>query len=157
MKISARPITWRRKIEKLRELQDLFWLEAAKYNVLPAIVLSSARSEVSRPSLIAGKTDFVYFPRAYRIPEEFIRQYQEHVACDHRDDRQSGRRRSWLPAGGTVGGYTLFVKEGKPTYEYNWFGMDRYRVTSPSRCPRARAPSASSSNMTAAARPRVAL
>ena len=29
-----------------------------------------------------------------------------------------------------VGGYTLFVKDGKPTYEYNWFGQDRYRVTS---------------------------
>ncbi len=35
-----------------------------------------------------------------------------------------------VAAGGTVGGYTLFVKDGKPTYEYNWFGQSRYRVTS---------------------------
>jgi hypothetical protein len=35
-----------------------------------------------------------------------------------------------VAAGRTVGGYTLFVKDGIPTYEYNWFGMSRYRVTS---------------------------
>jgi arylsulfatase len=28
-----------------------------------------------------------------------------------------------------VGGYTLFVKDGKPTYEYNWFAESRYRIT----------------------------
>ena len=40
-----------------------------------------------------------------------------------------------VAAGGTVGGYTLFVKDGKPTYEYNWFGMSRYRVTSSEKLP----------------------
>jgi arylsulfatase len=40
-----------------------------------------------------------------------------------------------VAAGGVVGGYTLFVKDGKPTYEYNWFGMNRYRVTSSERLP----------------------
>jgi hypothetical protein len=34
-----------------------------------------------------------------------------------------------------VGGYTLFVKDGKPTYEYNWFSMSRYRVTSSDKLP----------------------
>jgi len=40
-----------------------------------------------------------------------------------------------VAAGGTVGGYTLFVKDGKPTYEYNWFGMSRYQVTSSENLP----------------------
>lgn len=35
-----------------------------------------------------------------------------------------------VAAGGTVGGYSLFVKDGRPTYEYNWFGQERYRIAS---------------------------
>jgi hypothetical protein len=35
-----------------------------------------------------------------------------------------------VAAGGVMGGYALFVKEGKPTYEYNWFGRNRYRIVS---------------------------
>ena len=40
-----------------------------------------------------------------------------------------------VAAGGVVGGYALFVKDGKPTYEYNWFGQARYRVTSSENLP----------------------
>ena len=29
-----------------------------------------------------------------------------------------------VAAGGTVGGYALFVKDGKPTYEYNYFTVE---------------------------------
>jgi hypothetical protein len=35
-----------------------------------------------------------------------------------------------VAAGGVVGAYALFVKDGTPAYEYNWFGPERYRVTS---------------------------
>ena len=34
-----------------------------------------------------------------------------------------------MAAGGVVGGYALFVKDGRPTYEYNWFDLQRYRFT----------------------------
>jgi hypothetical protein len=40
-----------------------------------------------------------------------------------------------LAAGGVVGGYALFVKDEKLTYEYNWFGQARYRVTSSEKLP----------------------
>jgi hypothetical protein len=40
-----------------------------------------------------------------------------------------------VAAGGRVGGYTLFVKNGTPIYEYNWFAMSRYRVTSSEKLP----------------------
>jgi arylsulfatase len=35
-----------------------------------------------------------------------------------------------VAAGGFVAGYALYVKDGKPTYEYNWFAQQRYKVTS---------------------------
>ena len=35
-----------------------------------------------------------------------------------------------MAAGGVVAGYALYIKEGKPTYEYNWFTQSRYKITS---------------------------
>jgi hypothetical protein len=35
-----------------------------------------------------------------------------------------------VAAGGFVTGYALYVKDGKPTYDYNWFAQQRYKVTS---------------------------
>jgi arylsulfatase len=116
--------------EKLRELQDLFWAEAAKYNVLPLDDRFAERADPSlRPSLIAGRTDFTYFSGARRIPESSSANIKNtsHVITATVDQPGDG---VLVAAGGTVGGYALFVKDGKPTYEYNWFGMDRYRITS---------------------------
>ncbi|HZL70239.1 MAG TPA: hypothetical protein VFC29_23240 [Candidatus Limnocylindrales bacterium] len=31
--------------------------------------------------------------------------------------------------GGVVGGIALYVKDGRPTYEYNWISQTRYKVT----------------------------
>jgi arylsulfatase len=32
--------------------------------------------------------------------------------------------------GGAAGGYTLYVKDGKPVYEYNFFAHERYKIAS---------------------------
>src|SRR4029453_15548804 len=37
--------------------------------------------------------------------------------------------------GGIVGGFTLFVKDRKPVYEYNYFTANRYKVTGSSPLP----------------------
>jgi arylsulfatase len=36
-----------------------------------------------------------------------------------------------LAQAGRFGGWSLYVKDGKPTYTYNWLGLQRYTVTSP--------------------------
>jgi arylsulfatase A-like enzyme len=120
---------------KLHELQDMFWGEAAKYNVLPIDDRFAERADPSlRPSLIADRTDFTYFAGAYRIPESSSANIKNksHVITAYIDKPGEG---VLVAAGGTVGGYTLFVKDGRPTYEYNWFAQARYRVTSSEKLP----------------------
>ena len=46
--------------DKLKELQDLFYAEAKKYNVLPLDNSTLARWNTPRPSLTAGQTEFAY-------------------------------------------------------------------------------------------------
>ena len=56
--------------KKLRELQELFWIEAAKYNVLPLDNSKIERMDVAnRPSLTRGRALFTYYPGMTRIPE----------------------------------------------------------------------------------------
>ena len=52
--------------EKLRQLQDLWWVEAAKYNVLPLDWRAGDRLNaelMGRPSLIAAAQSWTYYPR----------------------------------------------------------------------------------------------
>ncbi len=70
--------------QKLKELEDLFWAGAAKYNVLPLDDRFIERADPSlRPSLIAGRTAFTYFPGAYRIPESSSPNVKNKVAQHH--------------------------------------------------------------------------
>ncbi len=57
--------------KKLRELQDLFWVEAAKYNVLPIDNSRVERFDVqNRPSLTRSRSMFTSLRTAEtRIPE----------------------------------------------------------------------------------------
>jgi arylsulfatase len=57
--------------EKLRQLQDLWWVEAAKYNVLPLDWRGVERFDseaMGRPSLIAGRKKLEYFPGMVALP-----------------------------------------------------------------------------------------
>ncbi len=56
--------------KKLKELQDLFWKAAEKYNVLPIKNSRVNSFDVSlRPSLTRGQDEFTYYPGIVRIPE----------------------------------------------------------------------------------------
>jgi arylsulfatase len=84
-----------------------------------------------RPSLIAGRTDFTYYPGAFRIAESCAPNVKNrtHSITAEVVVPSGGADGVLVAAGGVVGGYTLFVKDGKPTYEYNWFTEARYRIT----------------------------
>src|SRR4029453_5366188 len=53
--------------QKLRELQDLWWAEAAKHNVMPLDATFAERVDPSiRPGLTRGRTRFTYYPGMVR-------------------------------------------------------------------------------------------
>ena len=44
--------------------------------------------------------------------------------------RQGGSDGVIVAKGGVAGGYTLFIKQGKPRFEYNWYTQQRYKIIS---------------------------
>src|SRR5256885_7391655 len=117
---------------KLKELQNDFWAEAKKYNVLPLDDRFAERGDPSlRPSLIAGRTDFTYYPGS-RIPEPSAANTKNtsHTIAATIEVPQGGTDGVLVAEGGAAGGYTLYIRDGKPVYEYNFMAHERYKVAS---------------------------
>jgi len=122
--------------QKLRELQEIFWIEAMRYNVLPLDDRMIERADPSlRPSLLEGRTEFTYYPGAVRIPESSSPNVKNksHTITARVEIPKDGSDGVLVAAGGVVGGYALYIKDGKPTYEYNWFTQSRYKIASSER------------------------
>jgi hypothetical protein len=124
--------------EKLKELQDLFYAEAGKFGVLPLDDRMVERANPAlRPSLLEGRTEFTYYAGAFRVSENCSPNIKNrsHAITAHVDVSADGGDGVLVAAGGTVGGYTLYVKDRKPVYEYNWFTQERFKVASTSPLP----------------------
>jgi arylsulfatase A-like enzyme len=117
--------------KKLRELQDLFWAEAGKYNVLPLDNSRVERFDVSiRPSLTRGRTVFTYYPGMVRIPEGTAPDFKNKsysIAADV-DIPAGGAEGMMLTQGGRFNGLGLYLLKDKPVFYYNLTGVDRTTV-----------------------------
>jgi len=130
-----------REPKKLRELQDLFMAEAAKYNVLPLDDRFAERADPAlRPSHLRGKTHFVYPAGAVRIPERSspYTKNLHHTLAAEVDIPKGGAEGVLVCCGGHTGGFTLFLKDGKLHWEHNYYNETRYRVSSTAPIPAGR-------------------
>ena len=119
--------------DKLRELQELFLAEAAKYNVLPLDDRFVERGEVTtKPSYLRGLTRFTYLPGTVRLPETSSPNTKNvsHTIAAVVDIPDGGAEGVLVCCGGESAGYTLFLKDGKLHWEHNWFNESRYTVSS---------------------------
>jgi len=118
--------------DKLAELQAVFDEEAAKYDVFPLDDRFAERGVGGdRPSFVKGRTTFTYKPGTVRIPEGNAPPiYQRsHTITAKVTIPEGGASGVLIATGGGSGGYTLYVDDGgRPVYEYNYFGQERYRI-----------------------------
>ena len=72
---------------------------------------------------------------------ERLHQRQEPVAHDHRrrGDPEGGANGVILAQAGRFGGWSLYLKDGKPTYTYNFLGLQRYTVAAKQALPAGKA------------------
>ena len=118
--------------DKLQEMKNLFYAEAAKYNVLPLDARKTERFRVElRPSLTEGRTSFTY-PDHLRVTEGAAPdiKHKNHTITADVVIPDSGAEGTVMSHGGRVGGYGLYLKDSKFVYHYNLAGTARYDVIS---------------------------
>jgi arylsulfatase len=121
--------------EKLRELIDLWWAEAGRYDVLP---LDDRDRERTAASLRATSRQlYVYRAGMARVdrlsaPNVANRSYRITADINLSNAQEQG---VLFAAGGRFGGYVLFMKNGRLVHEYNCGGERRLILESPNISP----------------------
>ena len=121
--------------EKVKELESLFWQEAAKYQVLPLDWRGVERLNAElqgRPSLAGRRTTFVYYPGQVGLPDGAappVLNKSFSVTADI-EIPENGAEGMILTHGGMTGGYGLYLRDGKATFVYNRLAIERFTITS---------------------------
>jgi arylsulfatase A-like enzyme len=120
--------------EKLAELQRLFLIEAAKYNVLPLDDRGIERALpdiAGRPTLVQGDRQLL-FGGMGRLSESSVvnMKNKSHAVTAEIVAPAEGVEGVIVAQGGSIGGWSLYAKDGKPRYCYNLLGLQRFYVDS---------------------------
>ncbi len=126
--------------DKLKELQDLFDAEAAKYHVLPLDNSTLARFLTPRPNPTAGRTTFQYSGELSGVPpacapsiigRSFTIEAEVQIP-------EGGAEGMIVTEGGRFGGYGLFlnrgvadIRRGQVVFLYNLMGLKRTAWSGP--------------------------
>jgi arylsulfatase A-like enzyme len=129
-----------RNPEKLKELVDLWWAEAARHDVLPLDWRSVERlSEqiTGRPSLASDRKTFIYSTPLVALPEgsapdlknkSFTITAEVEIPSD-------GGGGMIFTQGGITAGWGFYLLKGKLVGLHNYIGLQRYRAVSTENVP----------------------
>ena len=121
---------------KLKEMQSVFTNEAIKYRVLPIDDRMFERIDpvtAGRPDLMGGRTTLTLSEGMVGMSENvFINIKNRSLSMTAElEIPQGGADGVILAQGGRFGGWSLYFKDGKPTYCYNFLGLQETKVTAP--------------------------
>jgi arylsulfatase len=119
--------------DKLRELQELFLVEAQKYQVFPLDNSILARLMTPRPSATAGRTEFTYSGEISGIPDGSAPNTlgKSYSITAEVEIPPSGADGMLNTLGGRFGGYGLYLLKGKPVFSYNLLAVEHFRWEGP--------------------------
>ena len=126
--------------ERLQELQQLFLLEAAKYNVFPIDDRTGERFNATiagRPELQTGRTSMRFGPGMSHLMENTVLNVKNrsHTITAELQIPEGGADGVIIVQGGRFAGWVLYVTDGRPAYCHNCFETDRYYVRAPDPLP----------------------
>jgi arylsulfatase len=120
--------------DKLKQLQDVFYAQAKKYDVLPLDNSTLQRFLTQRPSATAGRTTFSYSGELSGVPAAAAPNImdKDYTITAEVDIPDGGGEGMIVTEGGRFGGYGLFlskgvmgVRRGKVVFLYNLLDLKR--------------------------------
>jgi arylsulfatase A-like enzyme len=119
---------------KLRQLQELWWAEAARHDVLPLDGRKVERLNAElqgRPTPTAGRTTFTYYPGVAALPAgsaPTLLNKSWTVTADLEIPKGTVNGVVWA-IGALDGGFTLYVRNGRPVFAGNYLGRTISRAS----------------------------
>jgi arylsulfatase len=119
--------------EKLEELVAIFDEEAWKYNVYPLYDDMIKRIGAQQDRLFGDQKEFIYYwPGAIRIAEKSSAPVKNRAhTIETQLDLEGDEDGVIVAVGGMTGGYTMFIKDNRLYYDYNFLDGVHYILKSP--------------------------
>jgi arylsulfatase len=119
--------------DKLKEMQKLFMEEAEKHHVLPIddrVIARVNPALAGRPDLMGDRKSLTLYEGMHGMLENvFINvKNQSKTITAELEIPEGGASGVILSQGGRFGGWSLYMKDSKPVYTYNYLGLDRYTI-----------------------------
>ena len=120
--------------EKLAELQALFLYEAEMNHVLPIddrVFERIVAANVGRPELLVGRNSLTLADGMTGMTENVflsLKNRSNTVTAEVEVPEGTPAHGIIIAQGGRFGGWALYVKDGKPAYDYNFLGMQRFTI-----------------------------
>jgi arylsulfatase len=120
---------------KLAELEALFLEEASRHHALPLddrVFERALASAVGRPDLMGGRTSLTLTEGMTGMMENVfigVKNHSKTITAEI-DVPEGGANGAILVQGGRFGGWALYVKDGRPAYDYNFLGLQRTTIAS---------------------------
>jgi arylsulfatase len=122
--------------EKLKELQALFLAEGARNHALP---IDDRRVErfnpaiAGRPDLMGGRKSLTVYPGMTGMMENAFLNVKSvaHTVTAEVEIADADTDGVIISQAGAFGGWALYMKDGRVHHEYNWLGVERTNVASP--------------------------
>ena len=120
--------------EKLKEMQSLFLAEAEKNHALPIDdrVFERINAEmVGRPDLMGGRTSITLAEGMTGMSENVflnIKNKSKTIVAKIEVPEVTAAHGTVIAQGGRFGGWSLYVLDGVPAYDYNFLGLERFTV-----------------------------
>jgi len=124
--------------EKLKEMESLFMWQAQKYHVLPIDDRTIERTNAAlagRPDLLGDRKSLTLYPGMEGMMENTfinIKNKSFSVEADITIPK-AGAKGVILAQGGRFGGWSVYLKDGKPAFIYNFLGLEYYVISSDSK------------------------
>ena len=119
--------------DKLKELQELLWVELAKYQALPLDASAASRFVAPRPNLTAGKTEFIYTTPITGIPlgDAPSLLNTSYTLTAEVEIPKEGAEGMIATQGGRFAGWGFYVLKSKLVFLWNLVDLERIRWESP--------------------------
>lgn len=118
--------------DKLRDMQELFTLEATRFNVFPLDNTRLERFIAPKPSYTPGRREFSYTAPIADVPFPGTGSAPSLLDCSYTITAEievpsSGVEGVLVTDGGRFAGYGFYLLEGRPVFTWNLVGLERVK------------------------------
>ena len=116
--------------ERLKQMVERWWIEAATYHVLPLDNRPFSDLVHGRPWSVPERSRYVYRPGMAMVPEEVAVNVRNrsHTITATVDVPEGGASGILLSLGSFLGGWSLYLLDGVPRYAHNLVGSEHHQV-----------------------------